>query len=72
MQQIRCMKIHKDYDNEILYHPGEANMVVDSLSHKDISERTWAWELLMKIISSINDVLRHTQLRVFLNENLKE
>lgn len=40
MQQIRCMKIHKDYDNEILYHPGEANMVVDSLSHKDISERT--------------------------------
>jgi hypothetical protein len=34
MRQRRWLELIKDYDVEIHYHPGKANMVVDALSHK--------------------------------------
>ena len=34
LRQIRWLELLKDYDCEILYHPGKANVVVDSLSRK--------------------------------------
>ncbi|GJS99980.1 putative nucleotidyltransferase, ribonuclease H [Tanacetum coccineum] len=34
MRQRRWLDIVKDYDCEILYHPGKANVVVDALSRK--------------------------------------
>ena len=34
MRQRRWLELIKDYDLEILYHPGKANVVTDALSHK--------------------------------------
>ncbi|KAL0562068.1 hypothetical protein IC582_002518 [Cucumis melo] len=34
MRQRRWLELVKDYDCEILYHPGKANVVVDALSRK--------------------------------------
>jgi hypothetical protein len=34
MQQRRWLELIKDYDLEIHYHPGKANVVADALSHK--------------------------------------
>jgi hypothetical protein len=35
MRQHRWVELLKDYDCEIRYHPGKANVVVGALSHKD-------------------------------------
>ncbi|KAD2805228.1 hypothetical protein E3N88_38605 [Mikania micrantha] len=37
MRQRRWLELIKDYDCEILYHPGKANVVADALSRKDYS-----------------------------------
>jgi hypothetical protein len=34
LRQRRCLKLIKDYEQEVHYHPGKANVVVDALSHK--------------------------------------
>jgi hypothetical protein len=34
MRQRRWLKLIKDYDLEIHYHPGKANVVANALSHK--------------------------------------
>ena len=34
MRQRRWLELVKDYDCEILYHPGNANCVADALSRK--------------------------------------
>jgi hypothetical protein len=35
MRQRRWLELIKDYDLEVHYHPGKANVVVDALSRKD-------------------------------------
>jgi len=44
MQQRRWMEYLKDYDFELLHHPGKANVVVDTLSRKRVHMST----LMMK------------------------
>jgi hypothetical protein len=34
MRQIRWLEMIKDYELEVHYHPGKANVVADALSHK--------------------------------------
>ena len=34
MRQMRWLELVKDYDCEILYHPGKVNRVADALSRK--------------------------------------
>jgi hypothetical protein len=34
MRQRRLLELIKDYDLEVYYHPGKANVVADALSHK--------------------------------------
>ena len=34
MRQRRWLELIKDYDIEVHYHPGKANVVADALSHK--------------------------------------
>ncbi|WVZ88872.1 hypothetical protein U9M48_035339 [Paspalum notatum var. saurae] len=45
MRQRRWLELIKDYDLEIHYHPGNANVVVDALSRKSQISLLWAREL---------------------------
>jgi broad-specificity NMP kinase len=47
LRQRRCLKLIKDYDLGINYHPGRANVVADTLS-----QRSHANHLVVKIIPS--------------------
>jgi hypothetical protein len=40
MRQRRWMKFLKDYDFELKYHPGKANVVTDALSRKSLHVST--------------------------------
>ncbi|GJS46399.1 putative reverse transcriptase domain-containing protein [Tanacetum coccineum] len=37
MRQRRCLKLLSDYDCEIHYHPGKANLIADALSKKELT-----------------------------------
>ena len=39
MRQHRWLDVVKDYDFEILYHPGKANVVANTLSRKVVAAR---------------------------------
>jgi hypothetical protein len=49
MRHTRWLELIKDYDCEILYHPGKANVVADALSRQGGSEpiRVKAYQLIM-------------------------
>jgi len=49
MRQRRWMEYLKDYDFELLYHSGKANVVVDALSRKRVQMST----LMMKELELI-------------------
>jgi hypothetical protein len=42
LRQCRWLELIKDYDLEINYHPGKANVVADALSHKKYCNATFA------------------------------
>ncbi|KAL8104588.1 hypothetical protein AgCh_028706 [Apium graveolens] len=48
MRQRRWLELIKDYDCEILYHPGKANVVVDALSRKERLKMIMTSEELIK------------------------
>ena len=50
MRQQRWLKLVKDYDCEILYHLGKANVVADALSR-------WSYES----ISTLKGIAKHLQ-----------
>ena len=51
----------KDYDCEILYHPGTTNMVVDALSHKAASSLIGNVCLKMTMIYPLLDMIMEAQ-----------
>ena len=49
MRQRRWVELFKDFDCEILYHPGKGNVVADALSQRGASMTTimvQEWRLL--------------------------
>jgi hypothetical protein len=69
MRQRRWHELIKDYDCEIRYHPGKANVVADALSRKRSSD---VWMLMrMDIVSDLIAQLRLAQNNALKDENVK-
>ena len=67
-RQRRWLELLKDYDCEILYHPGKANIVADALSRKVNPERKRARSLKIEVISTIIEKIKEAQIKA-LEEN---
>ncbi|XP_076896790.1 uncharacterized protein LOC143549900 [Bidens hawaiensis] len=72
MRQRRWLELIKDYDCEILYHPGKANVVADALSRKE-KYPTLKVRLYKLILSSeLMTEIKATQTEALKEENLKK
>ena len=67
MRQRRWLDVLKDYDCEILYHPGKANVVADALSRKVSAAPIRYLCLRMTVITPLLERIREAQV-----EGLKE
>ncbi|GJS06941.1 hypothetical protein Tco_0363737 [Tanacetum coccineum] len=55
MRQRRWIELFSDYDCEIRYHPGKANVVADALSRKERVKPKRVRSMNMILQSSIKD-----------------
>ncbi|XP_071713057.1 uncharacterized protein [Rutidosis leptorrhynchoides] len=69
MRQRRWQELIKDYDCEIRYHPGKANVVADALSHKKSADSVKFMRI--EIVSDLVDRLKIAQLEALHDEHLK-
>lgn len=58
MRHRTWLDILKDYDCEILYHPGKANVVADALIRKTVGSQIGNVCLRMKVISPLLDMIK--------------
>ncbi|GJZ28907.1 putative reverse transcriptase domain-containing protein [Tanacetum coccineum] len=70
MRQRRWIKLLTDYDCEIRYHPGKANVVADSLSRKD-REPIRVRSLVMTVHTNLPERILHAQTEAIKEENVK-
>ncbi|WVZ24644.1 hypothetical protein V8G54_003188 [Vigna mungo] len=61
MRQRRWMEFLKDYDFELQYHPGKANVVADALSRKTVHIAAMMVQE-MKLVESFRDLRLHCEL----------
>ncbi|KAJ9556252.1 LOW QUALITY PROTEIN: hypothetical protein OSB04_010866 [Centaurea solstitialis] len=59
MRQRRWLDVVKDYDCEILYHPGKANVVADALSRKTHHVLLRVPLMRLTVTTSLFDLIRH-------------
>ena len=57
MRQRRWIELLKDYDCQILYHPGRANVVADALSKKSMGSLSHIAEQKKKIVKEVHNLL---------------
>ncbi|KAI3702757.1 hypothetical protein L6452_28509 [Arctium lappa] len=71
MRQRRWLELLKDYDCELLYHPGKANVVADALSRKVCGGNSRATFARIEVTSTLIDRIKESQAEALLEENLK-
>ena len=71
MRQRRWVELLCDYECEIRYHPGKANVVTDALSRKEYSGRS-VKALTMTIHSHLSAQIRKAQLKALKPENVTD
>ena len=71
MRQQRWMELLKDYDCEILYHPGKANVVADALSRKERRKPIKVTAMRIEVTNSLIDELKKGQQEAMLEKDLK-
>ena len=61
LRQRRWVEYMKDYDFELAYHPGKANVVADALSRRSYVASllvSWEWRLMVDMVDAVYRVLR--------------
>ncbi|GJW30904.1 putative reverse transcriptase domain-containing protein [Tanacetum coccineum] len=71
MRQRRCLELLNDYDCEIRYHPGKANVVTDALSHKERNKPLRVRALVMTIGLNLPKQILNAQTEARKLENIK-
>nr|GEW99081.1 putative reverse transcriptase domain-containing protein [Tanacetum cinerariifolium] len=71
MRQRRWRKLLSDYDCDIRYHPGKANVVANALSCKERIEPLWVQALVMTIGLDLPKRVLKAQIEALKPENLK-
>ncbi|KAJ9556097.1 hypothetical protein OSB04_010711 [Centaurea solstitialis] len=69
MRHRKWLDVVKDYDCEILYHPGKANVVADALSRKTEHTPLRISHLKMAVTTSFVDMVLQAQEEASLEEN---
>ncbi|KAI3715723.1 hypothetical protein L6452_22709 [Arctium lappa] len=72
MRQRRWLELLKDYDCELLYHPGKANVVAEALSRKDYSGSIRVTHSRIELVYSLVEKIKTSQVEALLEEHLKE
>ncbi|GJV96873.1 putative reverse transcriptase domain-containing protein, partial [Tanacetum coccineum] len=70
MRQRRWLELLSDYDCDIRYHPGKANVVADALSHKERIEPLRVRALVMTIGLNLPKRILEAQIEALKTENL--
>lgn len=61
----------KDYDHEILYHPGKEKTVAIALIHREVSDPIYELCLRMTVVTLVLEMIRDTQSDAIKEENRK-
>nr|GFC95027.1 putative reverse transcriptase domain-containing protein [Tanacetum cinerariifolium] len=69
MRQRRWVELLSDYDCEIRYHPGKANVVADALSRKD-KEQIRVRALVVTVHNNLPEQIRNAQAKACEKENI--
>ncbi|KAI3745760.1 hypothetical protein L6452_08167 [Arctium lappa] len=72
MQQRRWLELLKDYDCELLYHPGKANVVADTLSQKSYGGESKVTLARIEVMLTLVEDIKRSQAEALQEENLKE
>ncbi|KAI3701816.1 hypothetical protein L6452_27177 [Arctium lappa] len=72
MRQRRWMELLKDYDCEIHYHQGKANVVADALSRKERNESIRVRAMWINVKVELIDQIWDVQKEALLEENVKK
>ncbi|KAI3670568.1 hypothetical protein L1987_87906 [Smallanthus sonchifolius] len=68
----RWLKLLKDYDCEIMYHPGKANVVADALSRKDVPTPIRVKACQLVLTSDVMREIEKAQDEALKEENIKK
>ncbi|GJW66297.1 putative reverse transcriptase domain-containing protein [Tanacetum coccineum] len=72
LRQRRWIELLSDYDCEIRYHPGKANVVADVLSQKERDKPLCVRALMMTVHNDLPKQIREAQEEAKKRENVKE
>ncbi|GJU45962.1 putative reverse transcriptase domain-containing protein [Tanacetum coccineum] len=71
LRQWRWIELLSDYDCEIRYHPGKANVVVDALSRKERNKPLRVRALMMTVHNDLPKQIREAEEEAMKRENVK-
>nr|GEU55316.1 putative reverse transcriptase domain-containing protein [Tanacetum cinerariifolium] len=72
MRQCRWLELLSDYDCDICYHSGKANVVADVLSRKEWTELLWVRALVMTIGLDLPKQILKAQIEALKPKNLEK
>jgi ribonuclease HI len=70
MRQRRWLELLSDYDCDIRYHPGKANVVADALSRKERVKPRRVRVMSLTVTRTIRDMIIETQLAVMEDDDV--